>query len=194
MSRWIRANKSMVFVAALYMLPATAAAQQPDYQSLQKALEQAQAQASRPGDERLSCDALQKELIDAMNSPEVKSFTRSQGELYASEQKRIESGKTDAALQAALTAFASIAPGGAWAQLGAAQAQMPMQRAQAAESLRLRSQQATEMMQVLPQILRGERVITLAYAQRCDWVPDDVMGSGAVPALPQAPAQPQQPR
>lgn len=82
----------------------------------------------------------------------------------------INAAAARAATQTALTIFGTLVPGGDWAAVGAAAAMAPAQQAQAAQNVQQRMQQGQEMMRVLPQLMRGQRVIELAQARKCGWI------------------------
>ena len=157
----------------------------PDAQAqmmkLQDAMMKAQAAANRPGDEALSCDALQQQLVSAVNDPAVQGYVAKAGlaaqqKKDAIDQKAAEynagaPSKGRVAAQTALALASGLVPGagmaGFMAQAGQAQAQQAAAAKNVADSMRL----STEMMTIMPQIMRGQRLIELAAARKCDWIP-----------------------
>lgn len=163
-----------VLTAFLSGTAAWCAAQSPEtrYRELQSALEAAQAQALRPGDEALSCQALESELVTTANDPSVQSVVAKQGAAAQEQQAAINAASSRIASQTAVTVFSSIVPGGGWAGLAMGMAQGQAQQAQAASNIQQRMQQSQEMMGIMPQIMRGARVMELAQARNCAWLRD----------------------
>ena len=73
--------------------------------------------------------------------------------------------------QAAITIMSSVVPGGAWAGHAASVAQAEAAKGQAARNMQQSMQQAQEMMTIMPQMMRGNRVIELAQRD-CQWLKD----------------------
>lgn len=173
MKRDRAATRRMTLLVALCCANATSGnAQTPasTYTDLQSALEKAQASAHRPGDESLTCEALQSDLVTAARHPAVQSFVAKAGADAEQRMAAMKDATSRVAAQMALTVFSSIVPGGAWAgqSIGAAQAQA--QQAQAASNIQHAMQQAQELIGIMPQLLRGQRVIELAQARDCAWL------------------------
>jgi hypothetical protein len=164
-----------ILVAACCLTPASAQPSMQELLKMQDAMQSAQANASRPGDEELDCTALEREMVASVSDPALLEHVAQAGDRAAADQARMREAQAQMPVQAALTVFASLAPGGAWAQIGAAQAQMPVQKEQAAQRVdRIRSD-GQAMMQFLPQMMRGQRVIELAQRRGCSWVPAEAM-------------------
>ena len=51
-----------------------------DYQAMMESMEKAQAQANRPGDERLGCDELQKQLVGVAQDPAFQAYVKAAGD------------------------------------------------------------------------------------------------------------------
>jgi hypothetical protein len=138
-----------VLFAVLSGISALSSGQTPGttYGEMQSTLAAAQAGANRTGDESLSCESLESELVTTAKHPAVQSYT-----------------------QGALTLFSSVVPGGAWAGHAVGVAQAQAQQAQAASNIEQRMQQAQEMMGIMPQLMRGQRILELAQARNCAWV------------------------
>ena len=119
----------------------------PDTQAqmmkLQDAMMKAQAAANRPGDEALTCDALQQQLVSAVNDPAVQGYVAKAGlaaqqKKDAIDQKAAEysaPSKGRVAAQTALALASGLIPGaglpGLMAQAGQAQAQQAAAQPQA---------------------------------------------------------------
>jgi hypothetical protein len=161
-------------VVPLVLLGAAAgfAHAQANYTDLGAAMQAAQAQAVRPGDEALDCDALEKELATVASDPAIQARVQASG---ATEQQRAPAqGAPSAGAAAALTLF-SMMPGADMAGMAAQAAQARSQQAQAAMTMQSRMQQMQAMMASLPLMMRGQRVVELAQARKCDWI------AGAMP-------------
>jgi hypothetical protein len=164
-----------VIVAALsvVLLAMPARAQDPmaQYQKLGEAMEKAEREAVRPGDERLDCGALEQQLVSAVNAPAVQDYIAKAGRQAEQDRARIRPDPAAMTAQAAVTAFSSIVPGGGWLGMAAAAGQAAGAHAQAAQTLQQRMQQANDMVAILPNMVRGQRLIELAQAKKCDWAP-----------------------
>jgi len=161
-------------IAAFCALVAPASAQTAATigRDLEAALASAQAAAVRPGDDSLGCDALERELVAAANDPALHAVVAKHGEAAKQQMEAMKTAQGRAATQAALTVFGSLVPGGDWAVVAAAMAQAPAQRADAAANVQMRMQQAREMMPLMPQLMRGQRVVELAQTRDCAWLRD----------------------
>lgn len=147
----------------------------PDPQSaerMQAAFEKAQADAIRPGDQKLDCDTLKEELIDNVSKPEVQAYIEKAGTWAKKEKEAMKPNKGRLAAQTAFSMFSSLAPGGDWAAVMAAKAQAPMQQAQTMERLQQHMQMMNEMIPIMPYMMRGQRVIELAKGRGCEWTKD----------------------
>jgi hypothetical protein len=179
----------MARVALTFIVAAMFGAAQPpqpqmeQMQKLQSAMMDAQAKAARPGDETLSCEALQNELVSSVNDPAVQSTAARMGAW--SEEKQREMAAASAAAKGKMAAqmamgFASslatmFVPGlsaiTGRAQAAAAQAQAAQGAAAAAQNLQQITEMSNAMIPILPQLMRGQHVIGLASAKKCEWVP-----------------------
>lgn len=169
-----------VFVVILLAvgISAPVRAQQAEsmYSELQTAMEAAEAQAKRPGDEKLSCETLESELVAVANQPAVQSYVAKWGAAAQEQQRAIDeqmraiNKASNTASQLALTIFSSVVPGGAWAGLAAGMAQGAVQQAQTVANVQQRMAAAKEMIGVMPHIMRGQRLIELAQTRKCAWI------------------------
>jgi hypothetical protein len=161
-----------VLIALLGGIAAWTPAQTPGTMEadLQSALEKAQAAAYRPGDESLGCEALETELVAVARDSAVQSHVAKWGAEAQRKMAAMNAAAAGAAGASAVTFFSSVLPGGGWAAQAAGAAQLPAQRAQAAHNIEQAMQQAREMMGIMPQMMRGQRVIELARSRDCPWV------------------------
>jgi hypothetical protein len=139
---------------------------------LQSSMSAAEAAAHRPGDESLACDALQSELVASVKDPAVQAVVTKSGAIAQEKMIAMNSAAAGMGAQAAITLWSSIVPGGAWAGYGANVAQAEAGKAQAARNLQQQMQLAQDMMTIMPQMMRGQRVIELAQRRNCPWLQD----------------------
>lgn len=161
-----------IFVALTVPLAMPVPAQDlAQYQKLAEAMEKAEREAVRPGDERLDCGALEQQVVSAVNAPVVQDYIAKAGRRAEEDRARIRPDPAAMTAQAAVTAFSSIVPGGGWAGMASAAGQAAGAQAQAAQNIQQRMQQANEMATILPNMMRGQRLIELAQAGKCEWAP-----------------------
>jgi len=155
--------------------------QMQQMQKLQTAMADAQTKAVRPADGRMSCEALQTELQAAVLDPAVQAVAKENGAVAKEKLDDIEKG-TAAAKAAAATQIASglvagltsaFVPGvgalTAAPQQAAARAQAAQAQAQAAKNVQDINAMMERMIVILPQIMRGQHVMELAYGKQCPW-------------------------
>lgn len=143
---------------------------------LQSALAAAEAAANRPGDESLGCDALQSELVATAKDPAVQSFVAKSGAIAQEKMAAMNAAAAGMGAQAAMTIMSSVMPGGGWAGYGANVAQAEAAKVQAGRNMQQMMQQAQEMMTIMPQMMRGQKVIELAQRRDCQWLKDAMAG------------------
>jgi hypothetical protein len=167
----VRLIVSMVFLNAMAAL---AYAQTPEatYDQLQARLEAAQAAAVRPGDESLDCEGLATELVATAKDTAVRSYVARSGAAAQEKLDAMNALAGSAAAVSAISLFGSVVPGGGWVGHAAAVGQAEAQKAQAARNIQQRMQEAQEMMGIMPQLMRGQRVIELAQVRDCAWLRD----------------------
>jgi hypothetical protein len=140
-----------------------------DYQAMSQAMEKAQADASKPGDEKLTCDQLQEQLVAAAQDPAFQAQVEAAGAEAQKKQEAMKAAEGKIAMQKFRTVMMSVMPGAAMPGMAAAQSQAQAQGAAANNQMAARMQQAEKMMAVLPTLMRGQRVIELAMGKRCEW-------------------------
>jgi hypothetical protein len=151
-------------------------------QQLLESQAQAAASAARPGDENLSCEALQTELFAITQSPEMQAFTQQMGARAQTDLDKLRQvqeqqtavpkpGIARALVQGVVT---SAIPG-----LGraAAQAQEAQQAAQAAQmqveaerNIQSMAAQTSQISAMMGPMMRGQHVMELAQARGCAWL------------------------
>ena len=170
--------RHFVLIVLLSGTSGLASAQAPEgtYGQLQATFEAAQAAAIRPGHESLSCEGLAAELVAAAKDTAVQAYIAKSGAAAQKQLDAMNAAAGTAAAGSALSLFGSVVPGGAWAGHAAAVAQAEAQKPQAARTIQERMQQAQEMMGIMPQLMRGQRVIELAQARDCEWLHEALSG------------------
>jgi hypothetical protein len=165
---------------------AQTAAQKPpardQFDKLQKAMADAQAKAGRPGDNALTCDAIQNEIVSSMRDPAVTAAATKAGAWGAEQQAKLEeasgSSKGAMAAQMAMGLASSLgsmflpglglATGGAQAAI--AQTHAARQAAAASSNVQQLEEAMKDMIGILPQLMRGQRLMELAQSRKCDWL------------------------
>lgn len=162
-------------LAALMLLGVALGSAQAQVNSMElgAAMQAAQVQAVRPGDEALDCAALENELTSLTSDPALQAQAEASG--AAARQRAATASGQSAGAAAAMTLFSSMVPGGDMLGLAASAAQAQGQQAQAAATMQSHMQQMQSMMATLPLMMRGQRVVELAQARKCDWI------AGAMP-------------
>jgi hypothetical protein len=149
-----------------------------EYAEMAAAMQAAQARAVKPGDDALGCPALEKELVASMNDPAIQAYA---GKSAAAAQKNATaadkskppmSPQAAAALAAAFGAGGGLPPG-----LAAGYA------AQSQAAQKLQAEQMKQMIPIMPQMMRSQRIIQLAAVKQCAWM------FGAAPFAPPVPVR-----
>ncbi|MES1201155.1 MAG: hypothetical protein ABUS57_06865 [Pseudomonadota bacterium] len=143
--------------------------------ALQASQAQAQAQAVQPGDDQLTCDQLQAQMITQVNDPNVRSNINDAAGIAQHQQQQIAAAQQRQRQQAAPNMIAGMVsgfvPGGAAAATAAARAQADQDaanaKAHAAENQAQMSQMMGDMNAIMPQMARGQRLYQLAQAKQC---------------------------
>lgn len=159
----------MKFITISLLLLATSA-QGQDYQAMMQAMEKAQSEASKPGDDKLTCEQLEKQLIAVAQDSELQAYMKVAGASAQADQEAMKKAAAGPrAMQTLRTAFMAMVPGGAAAGMASAQAQAQAQGAQAAGRVQTRMEQAKQLTALMPKLMRGQRVVELAAAKKCEW-------------------------
>lgn len=142
-------------------------------QAMMAAMQAAQAEASRPGDEKLTCEELEAELGATVNDPKVQANIAAGGAAAERDMAALAEAKRayDAQLPASVAAgvATSAAPGGQYAAMGKAVAEAESKKGIAAERLKERASLAAGAMEMMPQLMRGQRIIELGTARGCEF-------------------------
>ena len=142
---------------------------------LQAAQAAGMAQASRPGDEALTCDQLQSEITATMNDPAVRAQLVQMGATAQDQHARLADAQSHMAGQMAgqvgmnvvTGVISSFIPGAGLAESLAMRAQAQGQVAQGQQSQAATMAMAANMVAIMPQMMRGQRIVQLAQAQHC---------------------------
>jgi hypothetical protein len=166
---------ALVLVLALAAQPAAAQTPENDaVATMETALADAQAQAVRPGDEALTCDELQGEFTTLMQDPAIQSAVAGQGEWAQSQLDEMNAARGRAQAQMGVSIFMSLAsafiPGMGYVQMAQQQAMAAQQQAQAQANMARMMTMAEQMTQIMPQLMRGQRVHELAQTQQCPFL------------------------
>jgi len=151
-------------------------------QKMQAAMADAQRKAIKKGDDRLSCDALLNELIAVTQDPAMQAAATKMGAWSKEKQDALNAkaaaakgemaiGMTMGLMSGLVSAFVpglGAITGGAG--MAAQQAQAARQQAEAARNVQTIAEMGNMMMPILPNLMRGERVITLAQERNCEWM------------------------
>lgn len=138
-----------------------------EYRKVIADYEAAAAAARRPGDESLSCEAIQTELQATLTSPAIQEYYATAG---------VAAQRDMAEVQMAQAAMPGVQPPDA-ARPGQPAATSPAvdaQTAQAAASKRIEdhARQVEQLAAVMPMLMRSQRLTELAVLKACGWLTD----------------------
>jgi len=175
----MRAFVSILAVTIAISGAALAQPHQPSPQqqaaAAQAAQAQAEAQAVQPGDDQLTCDQLQAQMIASVNDPTVRANTNDAGAIAQHQQQQAMAAErrinAQAAPNLATSIIGSFIPGVGAAAAAAQNAQMAQEeadaKAHAAENQAQTNQMMGDMTNIMPQMARGQRLYQLAQAKQC---------------------------
>jgi hypothetical protein len=191
----MRTLLTALLVCAVVSAPAGAQSQQETARrnqeqsmKLQAALADAQAKANRPNDSKLSCNAMQEEVVALMHDPTVTAVAVQNGAVAQQQLDEMEKQKGAAQARAATGIASGIFMGIASSfipglgmitgrsQGAAMQAQAAQMQAQTAANNEQMVVMADRMITILPQIMRANHLLELGQAKKCDWIPADAQG------------------
>lgn len=155
---------------ALAASPALAQ-QEADLVRFQTAMDQAQAQAARQGDEALTCEQMETEMVTMMDDPAVKDRIASMGATAQNMQNQAAEQQRRARAQMAVGFFTGLAssfiPGAGMAQGLAMQGQVRAQQAQAAQNQAQMMSMMNDMIPMMPMMMRGQHLYELGQTKQC---------------------------
>ncbi len=168
------------------LLAATAAAtadETPPEPTSDAAIVAMKAQAARPGDEALTCDQVQAEVVATVNAPEVQSVIQQQGGWAKAQIDKMQQGQQQAdSSQAAQPSMAgqvvrSLAMGlipanpvTGYAQVAAAASQNQALAAEARKNQAEMMAKMQQMMTIMPQIMRAAHLAEIGQAKGCEFM------------------------
>lgn len=174
--------QSILPVMALLCVGAVSYAQVPtpadmqQYEAMAKAMEKAQADASKPGDPNLTCVQLQEQLVAVAQDPALLAHMQAAGVAAEKDMAQMQVPKGEIAAKTAATMVASMVPGAAMGQMMASQAENQVKMAQGAARVQQRMLEGQQMMAFMPKLMRGQRLIELAMVRKCEWATGLGMG------------------
>lgn len=131
----------------------------------------AQAQAVQPGDDQLSCDQLQQQMMAAVNDPTVQHSIQANGAMAMQQQAQAQQALREHQQHAAPNFIGNMIsgflPGGAAAQTAAAAAQAQHDAAQAQQNQQQMAQMQQNNDTAMPQMMRGQHLYQLAQQKHC---------------------------
>ncbi len=139
---------------------------------MMQAMERAQAAANQPGDQQLSCTQLQEQLVAIAQDPAFLAYVKSAGAAAEKDLAQMKVAEGEIAAKSAATFIASTVPGAAMGHMTASAAENQAKVAQGAARLQARIADAQQMMTLMPKMMRGQRLVELAAASKCDWAAD----------------------
>lgn len=163
---------AMVFLAGCAMSRGPAVMPGQDYQAMMGGMDAAQAQASQPGDENLSCDELQEQMLAIAQDPALLQHFEASGAAAQKDMEQMQVGKGEIAAKSAATVLAATVPGADMSQMMASAMENQSRAAAGKARTQERMAQGQQMMGFMPKLMRGQRLIELGAARKCEWAAD----------------------
>jgi hypothetical protein len=205
--------RAISFASLVVVASAASAQNPPSQQDIAQQVIDAQAlgtaNAVRPGDEDLSCEALQAEIVAIAQSPEMQAFAQSAGQQAHADLAQIQQAQAEAqqAQQArpglfrqmvrgaATGVIPGVGQGAAAAQQAEAMARNAEVQAQAEQNVQQIAALGGQAAAMAGPAMRGQRVFELARARDCAWVEEGGLPPGALPpgAVPPSVSPPSAP-
>ena len=140
-----------------------------DFEALQKQMEAAQASAAKPGDEGLSCEQLEEQFAATASDPTLLATVQQAGSQAQKDMATAESAQGEVAKQAATTVVGSVVPGASMGAMMATAASAEAAKARGTARLQSMMGNAGQLAALMPTLMRGEWLMRLATAKKCDW-------------------------
>jgi hypothetical protein len=150
------------------MPPLPAGMQDP--QAMMKAMEDAQAAAKQPGDEKLTCSQLEEKVLAVSQDPAFQAHVQAMGASSEAHMAASQATQTKRAARTAATIAAATVPGVGMGQLVASKAEHQGLIAQGRARQQSMLSQAQDAMRHMPLLMRAQRLMELGAAKRCEWV------------------------
>jgi hypothetical protein len=160
---------ALLTVAALSHGQAVMPGGQQDYQAMMQAMEKAQAEANQPGDERLTCDQLQQQVVAVAQDPAFVAHVKAAGIAAEKDMVQMQAAQSEIAAKTAATIVASMVPGAAMGHMTASAVENQAKAAQSAARVQERMAQGQQMMALMPKLMRAQRLVELAVVRKCEW-------------------------
>jgi hypothetical protein len=170
-------------LALAYAAPVGAQSVDPDAMMahMQASQAQAAADAARPGDGDMECDALLAEMSAVMNDPAVQQQMAGMGAWAEGRQGQADQARADmrAMMMGSFVTgiISSFVPGAGYAQSLAQQGMMNRQAVQADQNQAEMMGMAQGMETIMPQLMRGQRLHELAEARQCAFLNEPPEGA-----------------
>lgn len=170
--------RAAIVILAL-ALCGTAAAENPGerLEALQAAQADAEASARRRGDDALTCDQLQAEMMTISQSPEMATFQADNSAFAAQAQQQMQAARGQMAGAMGMSVgmmglgvASAFVPGLGMAQSLAMRGYAANAQRQAAANQGMMGQQADAMAAAMPMLTRMQRVAELGQAKQCAFV------------------------
>ena len=170
--------RTLVSVLAISAAMALTPAFAQDYEAMgaqmEQSMAQAQAAAIRSGDDQLTCEQLETEMVTTMQDPAVQQAMAANGAVAQEQMDQMNALAGRARAQMATGLFMGIAssfiPGLGYAQMAQQQAMNMQYQRQAQQNMAQMMEMAQRMQTIMPQVMRGQRVYELAQAKQCAFV------------------------
>jgi hypothetical protein len=143
-----------------------------DYQASLNGMEAAQAQASQPGDENLTCDELQEQMLAIAQDPAFLQHVEAAGAAAEKDMSQMQTGKREIAAKSAATVIAATVPGADMSHMMATAMENQSRAAQGKARTQAKMAEGQQMMGFMPKLMRGQRLIELGAARKCEWAAD----------------------
>lgn len=161
--------------------PAMMPGGQQDYGAMTKGMETAQLDASQPGDDKLSCDELQEQMLAIAQDPAFLEHVEAAGAAAEKDMAQMQVGKGEVAAKSAATVIAATVPGADMSHMMATAMENQSRAAQGKARREARMAQGQQMMGFMPKLMRGQRLIELGAARKCEWAADIDTGAASLP-------------
>lgn len=177
-----------LLIASLALCFATAAQAQgmDDADALEAQMEAMETDAARPGDEALTCEQLEAELGTTMSDPAVQASVAANGAIAQEQLDRMQGARGQMMGNMGVNIFMGLAsafiPGMGYAQMGLQAAQTGAAQRQMAQANAQRATMMANLQAIMPQMMRGQRIVQLAQAQQCAFVQGAGLPSEDMPA------------
>lgn len=159
-------------VTAAALLCGAAWAQSADEgAAFEQSMAAAQAASARPGDEQMTCDQLQAEMMTVMNDPAMQANIAQMGASAQAQMDRAQSARSQGMGMGmagmGMGFLSAFVPGLGFAQQAMMMNQARQAQQQANQATAERQVMMANTQEIMPQMMRGQRLYELAQAQSC---------------------------